>query len=290
MKAIVLVSILFVCTETLAQYNGRLQVFIEPAGMRASNLKQSLFFTEYKVLDSAGGVFKRSHAELSQEITSKITPGITAGLRYSYPLTGFITINAGINISTYNTERTIAIKGSVTDSSIIVLAGSGPTWTDPSNGYILQWISGGSPWGTMFNTSGVIIVNQQLQRNTFRHTGFGTEKMNLSMLEIPVGVTVTPRNSKFFLNAEISPGLALKSSASVTYKKTSETSYPESPSYTFNMMQWRIGAGVGYRINQSFETSLNYKYFLRSMLHEEDTKLSAIGLQLRYILPLKKQP
>ncbi|HNA02206.1 MAG TPA: outer membrane beta-barrel protein, partial [Ferruginibacter sp.] len=173
---------------------------------------------------------------------------------------------------------------------IIVLAGSGPTWTDPSNGYILQWISGGSPWGTMFNTSGVIIVNQQLQRNTFRHTGFGTEKMNLSMLEIPVGVTVTPRNSKFFLNAEISPGLALKSSASVTYKKTSETLYPESPSYTFNMMQWRIGAGVGYRINQSFETSLNYKYFLRSMLHEEDTKLSAIGLQLRYILPLKKQP
>lgn len=288
MRKILMVIVFFICTETWAQNKGIWQVFIEPTAMNVNNLKQSLFFTGYKVLDSAGGKFKKNHYEISEEITSKIKPGIAAGVRYNYTIAKTLTLNAGMNISSYNTDRDITFNSRILDSSTITLAGSGPTWIDPSNGYILQWISSSpQPWGSMFGNSGIWIVNQPPQQQRYRHATSGTEKINLITLEIPVGATFTPKDSKFSFNVEISPVLLIKSSVSVKYKETSEILPPEPPSYTFTNTQWRLAAGISYRINKSFEAGLNYKHYLSPMLDEEDIKIKSIGLQIRYTLPLK---
>ncbi len=291
MKKLLFLISCFLFIRAEAQQKSSLHFFVEANGMRVNNIEYNYLYTSYRLLDSATGLFKRYNTNMTQEIKSKITPGLAAGATYIYSVNKFFKLKAGVNINTSKIERDIVFVTKFLDSSTVNLQGTGPTWTDPSNGNIVRWTppGPGSPWGSIFNnTGGVSIINAS--RYQFRHPGQGTEKLKLITLEVPFGVILKPGNSSFSLNADISPVFILSSSTTVNYNPTTETYAPDPPEYNFNKTMLRIGAGISYKINNSFEAAINYKHHLGSLLKDENIKLRSVGLQIIYTLPLKINP
>jgi len=286
MKSLLILFTCLTCIKAQAQNKSSLEINIETNGIKANTVNYSYFYSSYKLLDSSTSLFKKYNNELTQEIKSKVKPGISAGISYTYILNKFVKLKVGINFSSYAIERNIDFIFKTKDSSTITLQGTGPTWTDPGNGNMIIWAPANpSPWGSMFGTGGIIVLNSQ--RYQFRHPAEGVEKIKLMLLEIPIGISVNPNNSNFTFNAEASPSFTIKPSAVVKYNNTTEISAPNEPEYAFNNTMWFFGAGINYRISKSFETAIHYKHYLNSVLKNEDVKLKSVGLKIVYTLPLK---
>ena len=270
-----------------AQNKGSWQIILETNGMKANNEHYDFFYSSYTLLDSANSLFKRYERNLATEVKSKFKPAIYCGVRYSYQINDLLKIHLGVLLGNVSVERNIALEIITQDSSTITLQGSGPNWFDPSNGNTVVLAS--SPTlGTLSGTGGVYVRNFPNYNSKYR--GNGVEKIKLTSIETPFGLSISPDKTNFTFTAEISPVFVIKSSAVIKYEPVPEITYPIQPEYKAanTDINWKLGAGISYQLNKPLSIGINYRQYIHSVAAYNDIKLRGLGLQLIYSLSFKK--
>ncbi len=295
MKHFLIICTCFISLKCVAQNKGHLQINFAINAMKANTLKDGYNITTYSLLDSANSMFKRYDYRLNQIIKSKIKAGISIGVSYEHQISKILKLSAGIGFSNCVVERDIYFQPEMNDSPTVKLLGTGPIWTDPANGFMVQRVSGNtnpsSPWGQIFgygSGSNVIVLNRE--RHLFKYSAEGKEKIKIILIDIPVGISINPGKSKFQFQAEICPSFSIHSSALIAYKVTSEVSQPDQPAYIFNRTQWRAGAGIFYTISQSVQTGFMYYQYLNPVLKNDNARLQSVALKFYYSIPFTIHP
>ncbi|HEX6181955.1 MAG TPA: outer membrane beta-barrel protein [Chitinophagaceae bacterium] len=206
----------------------------------------------YYLLDTPNQIFKGLLLEGNSRNSRTIRPGVTGGFTINRSLSKNLAIHAGAMVSFYSFENVTTTSVRTVDTAMTQI-----------------------PQGATYLPGAFMVLAPQSKSTTI---------VSAIAIDIPIGIRIRPKASKWIVEAELIPSFTLNSTRRM-YQANSEYS-SEAPG-SIRSTTFAAGIGAAYRLTERFELGIRYRYGFMNVLKDPypETRVQTIGLQLRYTLP-----
>jgi hypothetical protein len=250
MRTVLVLAFICACYIAVAQQKPTLQVVLEFNGTSARAENRVNQTSMYLLIDTPNQVYRRYTLTQTYRAGKTLKPGFTAGFTFNKPINKNLSIRAGLVGSVYAINSIGTVVQTTFDTSMTSI---------PAGARVIYSRMFGVIWKTAMKT-------------------------HVIQVDVPLGISVSPGESKWRMEADLVPSFILSSALNVYYNdsKTGE----KLPDNT-RTVNFAAGIGVAYSIFKDWEIGLRYRHGLTNILNSPypETRVQSVGLRLKYTLP-----
>lgn len=272
------VSCLVVEAQSKLSWNAILEGSINKAPDGSS--QQQL--NRYRMVDSASSLFYRYNDEYRSKTKNDIYIGAGIGVSMQYVILKNLNVTIGFILSQGYIKRSIRNKTEVLDSALVTLQKTANSWYDPITGLSVYRIYGFNQYGQYGGHTITSYQNNSVLKSACNET------INITVIELPVGISFRIPNTRLSLCGEVIGSILLKGKVKSDYlADLTEIQIYESAKGAEKMV-WRFSMGIDYKMNNKISIGARYRQSLNSIIDYDNLKYKTFSLQLSYKLPALK--
>ena len=283
MKSKLLILYLSVsCITVKAQNKLSWNAVVEGCINKAPDGSSQQLLTRYQMVDSVSSLFYRYNDEYRSKTKNDVYFGAGIGVSLQYVILKNLNFTIGFIISQGYIKRSIRNETVVLDSVLVTIQKTANSWYDPVTGLSVYRIFG-------FNQNGQYVAHTvtSYQNNSALKSACN-ETINLTLLELPLGITYKFPNTRLSLIGEVIGSILLKGKVNSDYLADRNEIQIIETAKDVEKMVWRLGMGIDYIINKKITIGARYRQSLNSIIDYDNLKNKNFSLQISYKLPALK--
>lgn len=283
MKSKLLILFLSVsCIAVEAQNKLSWNAVLEGNISKAPNGSSQQLLNRYRMVDSASSLFYRYNDEYRSKTKNDVSFGAGIGVSLQYVIFKNLDVTFGFVLSQGYIKRSIRNKTEILDSVLVTLQKTANTWYDPVTGLSVYRVFGVNQYGQF------VAYTVTSYQNNLAFKSACNETINLTVIELPVGVTFKIPGTRLSFSGEVIGSILLKGKVKTDYPVDPTEVQIYEPAKDVEKMAWRLGMGIEYKMSKKLSIGARYRQSLNNIIDYDNLKYKTFSLKLSYLLPVLK--